>query len=410
MEVFFPCNSFIVTQSAGIDKETDTNRFATSHTGYKAIDFISYSDHLIFAPCDLTCIFHQRYALKDGTQSAYHTVFKSDQEITCADKTKGHLLIYCVHGAVEAAKRGIVLKVGESFKKDEPFYVVGDDNGLYSNGDRIIIGAHIHMNVAIGDFNGFAENYQGYLYLKNDKFIEDVFYIETNESMQRADNIDAYPFTFIERKKETFNPIGKSNGWHLFNGDRYYVKNQVCLTGWQNLTGYEATMFVEYFYFDTNGVMQINKFISSGSKWYFVNEKGVMVKNTWITYPLASGDMYYLTEDGSMVSNQWFYYENEWYYLNTKGVMLTGWFEDPKGGWYFLNDNRFTDKPRGVMIRSSWIAASDSRWCYVNSGGAMISNGQANIGGRWYKFDRSGYCTDNNGSAYLYPNIPVITI
>lgn len=48
------------------------------------------------------CIFYQRYTLADGGQSIYHTVFKSDQEITCADETKGYLLIYCVHGAIEA--------------------------------------------------------------------------------------------------------------------------------------------------------------------------------------------------------------------------------------------------------------------------------------------------------------------
>lgn len=411
MEVFFPCNSFIVNQSAGIDKETNTNRLAESHTGYKAIDFESYSDHLIFAPCDLTCIFHQRYALAGGGQSAYHTVFKSDQEITCADGTKGYLLIYCVHGALEATKRGIVLKVGQPFKKDEPFYVVGEENGFNSEGKPVTVGAHIHMNVALGDFNGFDKNYQGYLYLKNDKYIEDVFYIETNNSVTfNTAYIDAYKFTFKERKKEKFIPIGKPNGWHLFNGDRYYVKNQACLTGWQNLTGYEASMLLEYFYFDTNGVMQINKFISSGSKWYFVNEKGVMVKSTWITYPLASGERYYLTDDGSMVSNQWFYYESEWYYLNAKGAMVTGWFEDPNGGWYFMNDGRIANKLRGVMVRSSWIAERDSKWYYVNSGGAMISNGQAYIGGRWYKFDISGCCVENAGSTSRYPNTPEIKI
>jgi len=65
------------------------------------------------------CIFYQRYTLADGGQSIYHTVFKSDQEITCADETKGYLLIYCVHGAIEAFDERFHIKL-----KNQSFHCV----------------------------------------------------------------------------------------------------------------------------------------------------------------------------------------------------------------------------------------------------------------------------------------------
>lgn len=431
----FDKNEITITQYGGIVHGLNKKFNALSHYGYRATDITILENNMLYAPCALKCVFHA----KVPSFGCVASVFETRETVQCADGNSRDLTFMLFHGGTDnglsTGNLSSVPELEKSYSKGEYIYKMGLD-GLGS-------GLHIHLDILNGHIskNGQATiteaELKNHITMYSQPFFLDekgnpipVSAFKESNSLNFhevffntkgiAFSTNALPgdptaqdtwgsdVTFTVPKK--FNPIGKKDGWHMLDGDRYYVKNQACLTGWQSLTGYEAPTLLEYFYFDSDGVMQTDKFISSGSKWYFVNEKGVMVKNTWITYPLASGDMYYLTEDGSMVSNQWFYYENEWYYLNTKGVMLTGWFEDPNGGWYFLNDNRFTDKPRGVMIRSSWIAASDSRWCYVNSGGAMISNGQANIGGRWYKFDRSGYCTDNNGSAYLYPNIPVITI
>ena len=160
-----------------------------------------------------------------------------------------------------------------------------------------------------------------------------------------------------------------SNGgvWYYYNSQGQMVRNAWVGDYWLGSDGKMATnSWVDNnnYYVGKDGLWERNAkkpeekksgWVSSGGAWYYYNNQGQMVKNTW------AGD-YYLGSDGKMVVKSWIYDNayKAWYYLGDNGVYKRNtWIGD-----YWVGDN-------GKMATNSWV---DNGRYYVGPSGAWVQN------------------------------------
>ncbi len=166
-----------------------------------------------------------------------------------------------------------------------------------------------------------------------------------------------------------------------------YFDRGTVKTGW-------FTWEKNWYFSDANGAREHDKWIRSGSAWYYLGVDGAM--KTGRT-ELSDGT-YYLSANGVMLTG-WINSGGQWVYANASGRVQTGWnaiggkwyFMDPSGvmqtgwtqvgsTWYFMNSS-------GVM-QTGWLRQG-SAWYFLNNAGAMRTGWNA-IGGKWYFMDPSG--------------------
>ncbi|WP_155997839.1 YSIRK-type signal peptide-containing protein [Streptococcus ruminantium] len=136
-----------------------------------------------------------------------------------------------------------------------------------------------------------------------------------------------------------------TNVWYYFNEAGAKVKNT----------------WVGDYYLLSDGKMAVNKWIQDTAKstWYYVNGTGAKVKNTWV------GE-YYLLSDGKMAANKWIQdtAKGTWYYVNGTGAKVKNTWV---GEYYLLSD--------GKMAANKWIQdTAKGTWYYVNGTGAKVKN------------------------------------
>ncbi|RFZ79476.1 N-acetylmuramoyl-L-alanine amidase [Lacrimispora amygdalina] len=76
------------------------------------------------------------------------------------------------------------------------------------------------------------------------------------------------------------------------------------------------------FYLGNTGDYVKNNWYQDGETWYWFDEAGYMVKDTWKTG--SDGKWYYLDIDGKMAKDQWVIWKNELYRLTSDGSMYEG--------------------------------------------------------------------------------------
>ena len=110
--------------------------------------------------------------------------------------------------------------------------------------------------------------------------------------------------------------------WVEKDGKRYYYEEGHLVTGFTRIGGKAA-------YFDSNGVMQRNKWIQYNGDWYYLNGYGAGVVKIW----LQEGDKWYFMQaDGTMAKNKWIKWYNKWYYVGSDGAMYANCYT-PDGYW-----------------------------------------------------------------------------
>ena len=112
------------------------------------------------------------------------------------------------------------------------------------------------------------------------------------------------------------------------------------------------------------------------------------------------GDWYYLDKGSANMLTGWQIIDNSKYYFNTKtdgieGKMLMGWYKSPKGDWYFLNNDKNSNKAGIVRIGWQWIDG----YCYYfdtnpNNLGRMYADTVSPDG---FRLDKSGRWIGTNG-------------
>ena len=138
-----------------------------------------------------------------------------------------------------------------------------------------------------------------------------------------------------------------ADGWHtLEDGGQQYYHGGKFVTGFQ-------TIGKAMYYFDTQGYLLKNSWVTHGGKKYRTDKKGIVLKDKLIT---ISKKTYYFRPDGTMLKG-WKKFKNgssyfaangarvtglkkigkKSYYFNTKGIMQTG-VKKVKNTTYYLND------------------------------------------------------------------------
>lgn len=361
-----------------------------THNGYHAIDH-SDDEGNLYAPFDMECV-----KIDNFGGSVYFSFFRSLNKVICADGDISFVSFLCIHGGNDIDIEGedsngnfiSKLQVGAIIRQGKKFYQKGSE-GLSS-------GPHIHIDAMKGRFNDtfsystYIKNYEQKDYygvnqinaggLINGEYLENIFYkLPTDKILFGSygsnwqGHINFKTFVAIP-----FNPTGKANGWYEYNGDKYYVKNESVVIGWQQLPITNGSTTLDDFYFNTSGVMQKNSWIAGANDtWYYVGPNGRMIKNDWINDPVNS---------------------STWYHVDTEGKMQTGWYLDTNNAYYFLNDGRFTDSPKGLMMRSRWVASTSTDWYYVKESGCMACDESLVIDGKTYNFAANGLCLNPQGN------------
>ena len=215
--------------------------------------------------------------------------------------------------------------------------------------------------------------------------------------------------------KDVKKPEAKKQGWKQEGTVWYYLdekgvpeKNKWIGNYWLDSDGKMATnAWVDNgrYYVDGSGawVKDAKKpetkkqgWKQEGTTWYYLDEKGIPVKNKWI-------ENYWLGADGKMVTNAWV--DNGRYYVDgngawVKGAKKSGWKQEG-ASWYYLDDEGTPVKNKwvgnywlgadGKMATNAWV---DNKYYYVGKDGAWIKDAKKSSwlkeGTVWYYLDDEG--------------------
>ena len=139
--------------------------------------------------------------------------------------------------------------------------------------------------------------------------------------------------------------------------DIYYDHDNDC---WVDTSKYDEWGVVNnrVMYFDKRGRQVKDRWITTGRKWYYINEAGY--RATGWKVDNETGQRYYMDNVTGEMKLGMMYLNGSWYYLGTTGVMHTGWL--------WLNNN----------------------WYYFTENGEMITNQTMVINGKEYRFATDG--------------------
>lgn len=154
--------------------------------------------------------------------------------------------------------------------------------------------------------------------------------------------------------------------WITDQGKRYYVNaSGVMVKGWAKLSD-------GWYYTNKSGAQQMNGWVKSGSKWYWLqgDEEGLMAANQWIT---DQNKRYYLTGSGAMAT-KWVKNGSDWYYTNNSGArVMNGWIKSGSK-WYWLQGDK-----EGLMLADEMKTIEGAQYSFA-ADGAMRANSQVNLG------------------------------
>ena len=226
------------------------------------------------------------------------------------------------------------------------------------------------------------DNYGDYYYAKAGGKLARSEWVQLGSTWYYFDHIYMVYDTVIEIDGELckFDENGKylgtagtitgKDGWKQVSGKWYYLHAGTPVTGKVYIDG-------NYYFFNGNGVMQTNGFVSEyGEYYYYVNSSGVVQKYTgW-----------------KKINNQWAYFD-----CNYRAV--TGWFQD--GGNCYYGDVYFNDRTDKLVVGLTTGWMTDGEYLHVfNSAG--VYQGTRGVENGWYKYDGVWFYFENGKLAEGY--------
>ena len=203
--------------------------------------------------------------------------------------------------------------------------------------------------------------------------------------------------------------VKNGNVWQFYNQNGTPVKNKWVGNYWLGADGKMTTnAWVDNsrYYVGSDGawVKDAKKpetkkqgWKQEGTTWYYLDEKGIPVKNKWI-------ENYWLGADGKMVTNAWV--DNGRYYVDgngawVKGAKKSGWKQEG-ASWYYLDDEGTPVKNKwvgnywlgadGKMATNAWV---DNKYYYVGKDGAWVKDAKKSA---WLKEGKVWYYLDSEGT------------
>ena len=167
------------------------------------------------------------------------------------------------------------------------------------------------------------------------------------------------------------------NHWYYYNEQGVMLKN----TFWNS------------YYFYNDGKMASNKWLFINQHWYYAKASGSLAKNEWV-------DSYYLKASGEMAENEWIFdptYQS-WFYLTPGG----SYAHDTWKGNYYL-------KSGGYMAKSEWIFdPTYQSWFYLEKDGSYVT-GIHLINETYHSFKDNGEWIKENGKEKPSNDLPFAT-
>lgn len=174
----------------------------------------------------------------------------------------------------------------------------------------------------------------------------------------------------------------------------YQTSNGKYATGLQKING-------QYYYFDTSGILQKNRWIKTPEKKeYYASENGVLLRNQW---KKKGKKLFYLKDNGEKAKGLT-NVEGKLYYFSPKnGKKITGKIKDEKGNLYITNKKgvvycgRFFKQKKikyyanldGTLARGLKKIGNDYYFFKLTSG-KMITNKKKKVGNDTYYFTSTG--------------------
>ena len=279
--------------------------------------------------------------------------------------------------------------------------------------------------------DGWKQTPNGWYYVKNGNILRDemitvngyTYYLgydgsmATNTIYTHEENGDTYRF-------DSYGHMVK--GWYESYGTWYYY----------DANGRAAEGIVEIngakYYFGEDGQMKVYTALEEDGMLYYFGKSGKLEKaeslkaDGWKQMPNGR----YYAKSGKIVRNQWINRDNFYYYFDADGIMyadrtvsitengkgnvyhfnkngqmITGWIQEPSGGWrYYGKDGR---APEGMVTIAGKMYYFSDKWSY------MSVNRHVYYDGKVYIADGSGVCTPVSngwkGADYYIENGKAVT-
>ena len=178
------------------------------------------------------------------------------------------------------------------------------------------------------------------------------------EQMQSSESVS------VGSKEKTF--VESSDGWVQIDGNMYYYKDGIAVTGVQSIDG-------DTFCFDDDGTMQTGWQRIDGNTYYFA-PTGVMQTGQ----QQIDGITCYFNFDGTAITGLQEIGGDRYYFRD--GKAQNGWIYEKERAWYF-------DKDDGKLI--VWSEFLNEKHCYFDSDDIPLT-GWHEIDGRRYYFETDG--------------------
>lgn len=160
--------------------------------------------------------------------------------------------------------------------------------------------------------------------------------------------------------------------WLTLKKKKYYLDKK----------GYRVTGLYKIgkktYYFNKNGVLQKQMWVTEGNETYYVDSSGVVLKKQWLYY---KNTLVYVTGDGSMAKNELVKINGKTYYFNVKGKRSKG-FKKVNGKYYYCNSS-------GIIQKKQWVKKGGKTY-YVQKSGVRAQSKLIKIGQYHYYFNEKG--------------------
>ncbi|WP_297424160.1 cadherin-like beta sandwich domain-containing protein [Clostridium sp.] len=143
--------------------------------------------------------------------------------------------------------------------------------------------------------------------------------------------------------------------------DQYYDEYNDC---WIDLTKYDEWGSVngKPAYFDKNHRQVKDAWISTGGKYYYLNNLGFRASGWKVDD--TTGQTYYLDQTTGEMKKGWINLNNTWYYLGKNGIM--------KKGWLYLNGKWYYFTPNGQMVVNQSMYVDDKVYNFGQDGAVQF--------------------------------------
>ena len=218
-------------------------------------------------------------------------------------------------------------------------------------------------------------------------------YYENNKLVKNAQVIVNDKFYNIDGKGNATNP---KSTWSKLNNNIYYVNETGSIT-----KGIRQVKDKKY-YFNKNGILQLNKKVVTGESFYEIGSNGAMIapKNSWLSlnkkryYNDNNGKLlkgiakvkdtnYYFDNNGILTGNKKLIAADKYYIVDQYGIAT-----NPVNVWFSLGNNAYKSDENGKLTKGA--KTIDDKTYVFDSKGRLAINKSIISAGKFYQANNKG--------------------